>query len=245
MCIRDRDGTGTSWQPGDPFTFEQDVTLFAQWRREPPVITPTAAGVLINKTTRQICGLRIGAALEKCLAVSSGSLEIAYSNPNRVPGTDTKVNVYDDDQLLTDSYTVVIYGDVNGDGRYDGTDAYLTYLIASGMIPLTALTDAQRAACDANHDGGIDEADAKLMDRAGLLLSTVDQSPGDEDVIASSVYLEYCGLIDQTPEAVEAVEPPAGQPQEQTAAQTAFGWLRAAFAFVLNLLRGRSGTALF
>ena len=45
-------------------------------------------------------------------------------------------------------YTVVIFGDVNGDGWFDGTDAYLVSLVAMGMIPQTALAEARRMAAD-------------------------------------------------------------------------------------------------
>ncbi len=231
------DGTGTGYQPGDPYTADEDVTLYAQWRREPPVISPMAGGVLIDRATQIIYGLPLGAAVENCLAVSSGSLAITYSNPNRIAGTGTTVNVYDDDHILADSYTVVVFGDVNGDGRYDGTDAYFTGLIANGMIPLSALSNAQQTAADANHDSLIDAADAKLMEHAGLLLESVDQSPNSEDVTIDSVYLAYCSLIDQTGGGTVLVEEQTPT-QDQPAAHTALGWLRAVFSMILNLLRG-------
>lgn len=115
--------------------------------------------------------------------------------------------------------------DVDGDGWYDGTDAYFVRLVVSGMISGSALTDAQRMAADCNHDGVIDSADAVLLEQAGLLLESVDQTlPGDE-LQSNSVYPEYCGLIDQSIEINGSDQPAAADtPAEETAQACASVW---------------------
>ncbi|MBR4726627.1 MAG: dockerin type I repeat-containing protein [Clostridia bacterium] len=62
-------------------------------------------------------------------------------------------------------YYVVIFGDLNGDSRIDGTDMsnllYRYTLDSSDMT--TGLTYAQRQAADVNHDGAVTMADANMI----------------------------------------------------------------------------------
>ena len=217
---------------GAAYTPTQDGTLFAAWRREPPVISPAAGGVLINNANRCIYGLRPGSTAEASLKVNNGSLAVVFSNTNQVLGTGTKVNVLDADQNLVDSYTVVVFGDIDGDGWYDGTDAYFIRLYTNGMLPANALNAAQLMACDANHDDVIDAADAKLVERAGLLLAGVDQSANNEDLAVNSDYQAYCSLIDQSAAAEEEAKPAAQSLWSRIAAvwKTILKWLSAVFS---------------
>ena len=210
-------------------------TLYAQWIANTPVVNPAAgSGTVVDESTHFIYGLSAGAA-QGCVAVTDGTAAYEYANATQVLGTGTKVNVYNNDNALVDSYTIVVFGDVDGDGWYDGTDAYYVSLLANGLIPQTALTAAQRAACDANHDGAIDEADVSIIEQAGLLLAQVDQTAPIEELQANSVYLEYCGLIDQNIEITEPDQQTAvDEPQPTT--QTVWGWLKALFTVILNWL---------
>ena len=64
-------------------------------------------------------------------------------------------------------------------------------------------------AADCNHDGAIDQLDVDILNQAGLLLSRVDQSKSEEELLeTSSTYVEYLNLIDQTveTETTEVVE---------------------------------------
>ena len=57
-------------------------------------------------------------------------------------------------------YTVVVRGDVNGDGYIDAADALLCLRTSVGLI---MLTPEQEAAADVNHDGLIDAGYAILI----------------------------------------------------------------------------------
>ena len=130
--------------------------------------------------------------------------------------------------LVLDSLVIVLFGDVTGDGWYDGTDAYVVSLVANGMISENALTAAQQMAADYNHDGTIDSADAALLKQAGLLLTAVDQTLPDDALQTNGVYLEYCALIDQL---IEIEEPATEQTQEPAAEQESI------VARILNVFR--------
>ena len=85
------------------------------------------------------------------------------------------------------------------DGIYDGQDATTINLIAHGMLTHEQVGEAVWMAADCNHDGVIDNLDVNLLNRAGLLLSNVDQSKTDEELSTDSAYTEYLSLIDPKP----------------------------------------------
>lgn len=115
-----------------------------------------------------------------------------------VLGTGSAVNVTKGGETV-DSFKIVIFGDVDGDGIYDGQDAITVNLIAHGMLTREQVGEAVWMAADCNHDGVIDNLDVNLLNRAGLLLSKVDQSKTDEELSTDSAYTEYLSLIDQKP----------------------------------------------
>ena len=89
------------------------------------------------------------------------------------------------------TYTVVVFGDVNGDGIYDGCDATLISLIMNGML---TPSPAMRLAADCNHDNVINADDLAIIEQAGLLLSTVSQN---ESIQTSAIFDEYSSIISQ------------------------------------------------
>ena len=107
---------------------------------------------------------------------------------------------------FTEQYTVVIFGDVNNDGIYDGTDAIIVNCLANGLLSREQVGEAVFMAADCNHDGVIDRFDVDILNQAGVLLADVDQSKTQEELLeTSSAYVEYLNLIDQTVE-TEVVE---------------------------------------
>ena len=106
----------------------------------------------------------------------------------------------------TDEYSIVIFGDVNGDGWYDGMDSIIVSCLANGMLSQEDVTEAQYMAADCNHDGVIDSLDVEILSEAGVLRAQVEQS--EETLKTSSAYAEYLNLIDQTveTETIEVVE---------------------------------------
>ncbi len=102
---------------------------------------------------------------------------------------------------VQERYTFILFGDVNGDGWYDGMDAMIVSCLANGMLTEDDVTEAEYIAADCNHDGVIDSLDVDLLQQAGVLLADVDQSKSEEELLeTSSAYVEYLNLIDQTVE---------------------------------------------
>lgn len=111
-------------------------------------------------------------------------------------------------------YKVIIFGDVNGDGWYDGEDAFLVNLIAKGMLDKDDVGEAIWSAADCNHDGVIDEWDVDLLTGAGLLLNKVDQSETTAELALNSDYIEYAMLIDQSAGMTPGIMPDADYTQQ-------------------------------
>ncbi len=108
--------------------------------------------------------------LEDYVRVLNGTLK--YVETDDGFGTGTKVEVLDDDGTVIDTYTLVIFGDANGDGYVDGQDSLFIWMIIwSG----DASVNAYNLAADANRDGVIDELDVELVEEVGALSATIEQ----------------------------------------------------------------------
>ena len=72
------------------------------------------------------------------------------------------------------------------------------------------------AAADCNHDGVIDASDVALLERAGLLLSSIDQSKTPEELKSDEAYIEYESLIDQSAEPNADIVAEPDEPKEKS-----------------------------
>ena len=213
--------------------------IFRLVERAVPHLTPAQdSSAVVDETNRFVYGVLPGMADVTPLFTSTENGSLAFTPAANGSGTGSTISLYDTYGDLVNTFTLVIFGDVNGDVWYDGTDAYFVRLVVNGMISASALTDAQRMAADCNHDGVIDSADVAVLEQAGLLLESVDQTLPDEDLQLNGAYLEYCGLIDQV---IEADEPAPGQPEEPAAEQgnaveKLLSFIRSMFRCLFNLL---------
>ena len=147
-----------------------------------------------------IYGLAAGLdSIEGYVTASADGCEVKVTKSGDKIGTGTLVEIYKDGYLV-DTYTLVIFGDVDGDGWYDAQDAYIVSLITNGLLTREQTGEAKYLAADCNHDGVIDGADIEILQNAGLLLGDVDQSKSHEELQSDSVYEEYSSLIEQSPD---------------------------------------------
>lgn len=166
-----------------------------------PIDVAISSSVLrIDNNKKIIYG--VSSSLKDVMSVITVSGEgTAETSPNSRAVTGTKIELKDISGSVTDCYYVVVFGDVNGDGVYDGTDAIIVNCIAKGLLSKAQVGEAVYMAADCNHDDVIDEDDVALLEQAGILLESVDQSRSEEELIkTNSAYVEYLNLIDQTVE---------------------------------------------
>ena len=141
-------------------------------------------------------------------------------------GTGSIVNIVKDD-VVVDSYKIVVFGDVNGDGWYDGMDAVTVSCIANGLLTKDQIGEAAYMAADCNHDGVVDEFDVAILNQAGVLLANVDQTKTQEELSADSDYVEYLNLIDQNP----TIEEETQEPEQDN------GFIAKLIAFIETILK--------
>ena len=173
----------------------------------PAKINTSKDTVSVDETTNFIYGINPHTdSLDKYLNAENGSLK--FISTSRGQGTGTKVELYDEDGELVKSYDIVIFGDINGDGWYDATDATLASCIINGMLTEEQLGSAAWLAADCNHDGVVNDKDFALLQQAGVLLQDINQSASQAELETSSSYNDYVGMINQTIETETPDETP-------------------------------------
>lgn len=113
-----------------------------------------------------VTGIAVGtkaSTFVKNISATNCTLKLLTSSGSENTGTvatGNKLAVYVDGKQVK-TYTVVIYGDINGDGKISVTDMARLYRYMNGKVSLSA---CYRAAADANRDG----KEAKVTDMARL-----------------------------------------------------------------------------
>lgn len=110
-----------------------------------------------------------------------GRIEYEYVGNNTVLGTGAKVKIYDGKNVLKAEYTVLVFGDINGDGAITSTDADDVLFWAVNLeseVDYSDKTDARTLAMDLDGDGEVTLNDVNLIlfYQSGLL-SDINQNP--------------------------------------------------------------------
>ncbi|MBQ3499469.1 MAG: peptidoglycan DD-metalloendopeptidase family protein [Clostridia bacterium] len=153
-------------------------------------------GAVVNNDSNIVYGLSCNLnSVDDYLEPADDSMSIVLSDS--VVGTGTTISVIENGEVV-DSYTAVIFGDIDGNGWYDANDAFLVRMLEVGLLTSEAVGEAAYRAADCNHDGVVDGLDVQLLERASILLDNVNQSATQAELSLDSVYIEYCSVIDQS-----------------------------------------------
>ena len=160
-----------------------------------PDYTLTALNsTVIDSSSSLIYGVEPGITSLDGYVSTSEDCSLSYTQTANGFGTGTVVNVIYNNETV-ETYTLLIYGDVNGDGMYDATDALIVNLLANGVLTKQQVGTAQYAAADCNHDSAVDSSDASLLEQAGVFLSEVDQT---KSLTSTTAGMNYLNVISQT-----------------------------------------------
>ncbi|MBQ3523806.1 MAG: hypothetical protein IJA43_05045 [Clostridia bacterium] len=113
---------------------------------------------VIDTTNKYIYGITAGDSVEDYIQVNNGSFELVENSSGYTNGTGATVKVKNSSGTVTDTYTVIIFGDVTGDGKVkvaDVNEINLTLLLGT----TENWSDAQKMACDITGDGELKSAD--------------------------------------------------------------------------------------
>ena len=148
----------------------------------PLYITSAAgSGCVVNGEIGTVYGLQPGMTTQQ---FESGFVNVAggYSPEYTaaVIGTGTVVNIIEDATSgVVASYTIVLYGDTNGDGLINAIDADICALVQNWTIEWDETEDAAfLKAGDVNGDGQVDSIDADIISLHENWLVTIDQTTG-------------------------------------------------------------------
>lgn len=106
--------------------------------------------------------------------VSSSSGVIRSTATDLGFGTGTKINLYDGTEILK-SYTLILFGDVNGDATIDGNDNSEISKSALGIA--TFEERFLEFAADVNRDGVVDDNDSVAVGKHELGSVAINQNP--------------------------------------------------------------------
>jgi len=146
-------------------------------------IAKNGSSAIVNQNNHLIYGLDDGLTLAKFkrdyISVS-GNGNLVYTLVNGSFGTGTKADLIDNatNEIIA-TYTILIFGDVNGDGNIDSIDAGKFIDYQNYMVNWDPITDSAFVkAGDLNGDGNIDSIDAGLAVDFQNYLVTINQSTG-------------------------------------------------------------------
>ncbi|MGN1479133.1 MAG: lectin like domain-containing protein [Acutalibacteraceae bacterium] len=126
----------------------------------------------IDVSQKIISGIEPGTkSLDDYILVNNG-----YSLEYSGVGTGKEVKILNSAGKVIDTYTQLIYGDVDGDGLCDGADAVIIDALLNGLLTDEQLGTVVITAADCSHDGALNQDDRGLVESAGLYLAAINQS---------------------------------------------------------------------
>lgn len=144
------------------FVFGQTVVIDGQTPTPPAgnvTLTGKNAGVVDNDKG-YVYGIPVDSDPTDYFT-TTGYIEVAENDQGKTCATGAKLNLYDKQGgSLVKSYTIIIFGDVNGDAVIDGTDALEVEKIAYYVNDEMELGDIGLFAAEVNNDGSVDGTDA-------------------------------------------------------------------------------------
>lgn len=176
--------------------------------------------IVVDKEKNYIYGIKpfTDTDMFEYFSFDTSGCDIVAEKGNEKLGTGTKIDVVKwSDASVAESYTAIIFGDVDGDGIYNAQDAFIVNCISNGLLTKEQVGEAKYTAADCNHDGEVNSSDVILLEQAGLLLSNVDQTASQDELIQSDSYIDYLELIDQNPNDDVITENPIDESTKPTA----------------------------
>lgn len=121
---------------------------------------------VIDAENKYIYGITAGDSIEDYIQVNNGSFELVANSQGKTNGTGAIVNVKNASGAVTDTYTVIIFGDVNGDGSVTGTDSQI---VTNASLGGSVDGEANSFAANVNGDAvGVTGTDSQIVINASL-----------------------------------------------------------------------------
>lgn len=148
------------------------------------LVTKESSTLKIDRDKDYISGVDMSkdtAEYFKSSFINTDKIEVCDLNGNVLSGKDKvgtgcKINLYNSDGTqIIDTVSVLIYGDVDGDGYIDARDSIYIAAVVQRQLDSEKLSAVQIAAADVDFTGTVTDADVQYVIQCGLLTHTVDQ----------------------------------------------------------------------
>lgn len=159
---------------GQTFTLKNSSVQIGSVAATPELVAKAGTAGVVDSDRGYVYGVTSGTtAADYFEATNGGTLEWAAGTASSENGTGATVTLKDATGAVVSTYTLIIFGDLNGDGNVDSTDSAVIMQKVAGTA---TLTDLQTFAGDLNADGNSDSTDsAAIMQKvAGTANVTVN-----------------------------------------------------------------------
>jgi len=158
---------------------EAGATLYAVWTRIPvELVKADGSTTVINNGEKLIFGLEEGLTKNGFAANFvrvNGDATLRYTYVSDSFGTGTVVELVDNvTGEVVETYTVIIFGDVDGDGFITVADENIIDMVSSYQLELE--NAAFLFAADLTQDGFVDAFDLNILSAATSYTATIDQT---------------------------------------------------------------------
>lgn len=154
--------TATVTAVGQEFTLTNTAVNIGSVAKPELVVTEGTTGV-IDAENKYVYGVKVGdAATNYFEATNGGSIEMVANASGVTNGTGATLQLKDTDGSVLDTYTLIIFGDVDGDGVISVIDSLLVTQYVEGVT--SAFESATELfAADVDHDTVISVIDSLLI----------------------------------------------------------------------------------
>ncbi len=131
----------------------------------PKLVSVDGTSGVVDDTNKYIYGISAGSNINDLFKVKNGKINLVANENGVTNGTGAKVQVLDGGNQVVDTYTVIIFGDVNGDGEVTMADADTVTIASLGTMIEDTICNM---AADVNGDIQITMADSIAVELASL-----------------------------------------------------------------------------
>ena len=171
----------SSFIAGQTTTVSGELVFEVSSEPTPPPATATLTGVnggFVDEANRYVYGVPAETANPATYFSTTGYVELVDNSDDDKYGTGDSLNLYTDSSkgTLVKSYTIVIFGDVDGDGAVGLPDAGIIQQSAVNLID--PLQGAKAFAADVDIDTSVGLPDAGMVQQAAVnLIDPISTNP--------------------------------------------------------------------
>ena len=160
---------------GQAFTINNTSATVGSTVEAPEIVAKSGTSGYVDAERMYVYGVTAGdVAANYFEATNGGTLSWDVGTASTVDGTGATVTLKDSTGADVATYTLIIFGDVNGDSAVDSADAVQVKRVS---VLLATLDGAYAFAGDYNADGAVDSADAVAVKRVSVLLAAPTANP--------------------------------------------------------------------